>query len=431
MILVILWSFPFEVNAQDDYYHRDFEWEYAEKTWTWSLSIPKYLYEDYKSVSVFDRVRDGPGGYGFLTTTDDYYLESVAEKLQEAATGEGYESFDEVSFVLAFVQSLDYTSDNVTSGYDEYPRFPLETLVDSGGDCEDTSILFATLTLIMGYGTVYLNSPTHYAVGILGDDLSGYYWTYNDQLYYYCETTGEGWKIGDLPEDYQEVDAYIYPIREWDQYVPSYTYVPPPSPTPDPGEDKIQVYVTEVVDGDTFHTFQGYTVRLADIDAPEYGELGFSESTAYLENLIENKTVIIDIDDISRTDPYDRYVCLVFVEWNSTHYLNVNQALLAENHSVIDDFYNNEFDPYSWSLYVLKSPTPTPTPSPTITPTPTPTPTLTPTPSPTVFPTPTPTLSPTGFTIDQDVLGAILILFAIAVTIAYFLKSKKKENNIL
>lgn len=422
---MILWSFPFRVKAQD-YYYRDFEWNYGGSTWTWSLSIPQYLYEDYKSVPVFDRVRDGPGGYGFLTTTNDYYLESLAEKLQEAADGEGYESFDEVSLVLAFVQSLDYTSDDVTSGFDEYPRFPLETLVDNGGDCEDTSILFATLTLIMGYGTVYLNPPNHCAVGILGDELDGYYFTYEDKTYYYCETTGEGWRIGDLPEEYQDVEAYIYPIRDWLQYVPDYAYVPPPSPTPNPTEDNIGVYVTEVVDGDTFHTFQGYTVRLADIDAPEYGEAGFIESTSFLENLIENRTVYIDIDDVSRTDPYDRYVCLVFLEWNSTHYLNVNQALLSENHAVIYDFLNNEFNPYTWSLYVLKSPIPTPATSPTVTPTPTPTSSPSPTPSPTVFPTPTPTPSPTGFTIDQEVLGAALILFAIAVTIAYFLKSKEK-----
>ena len=98
--------------------------------------------------------------------------------MNDTTTQLGYNSFDQVSFVLAFVQSLPYTSDSVTTGHDEYPRFPIETLVDDGGDCEDTSILFATLTLIMGYGTVYINPPDHYAVGILGNNLNGTYWTY-------------------------------------------------------------------------------------------------------------------------------------------------------------------------------------------------------------------------------------------------------------
>ena len=138
-----------------------------------------------------------------------------------------------VSFVLAFIQSLPYTSDSVTSGHDEYPRFPLETLVDNGGDCEDTAILFATLTLIMGYGTVYINPPEHYAVGILGEEgLPGYYFTYKDKRYYYCETTGDGWAIGDIPSEYQDVKATIYEINEYQQYVPESWNTPTVTPTP-------------------------------------------------------------------------------------------------------------------------------------------------------------------------------------------------------
>jgi len=209
------------VGAQIDYYHEDFKWSYMGYEWTWSLDIPMSSYAAYKSVPVLTRTRNGLAGYGFLTTTNDPYLGMVAEKLQEAADAENYESYDKVSFVLAFVQSLPYTSDSVTSRYDEYPRFPLETLVDNGGDCEDTSILFATLTLIMGYGTVYLNPPDHYAVGILGDNLIGSYFTYNGKTYYYCETTGDGFGIGDIPVEYENDEAYIYPINSYEQYTPS------------------------------------------------------------------------------------------------------------------------------------------------------------------------------------------------------------------
>ena len=231
---------PSEVKAQDDYYHQHFEWNYKGYDWTWSLDIPKTLYEAYKNVPVSTRLEYQASGYGFLTTTNDAYLQMVAEKLQEASSQEGFESYDEVSFVLAFIQSLPYTSDSVTSGHDEYPRFPLETLVDNGGDCEDTAILFATLTIIMGYGTVYINPPEHYAVGILGEEgLPGYYFTYEDRRYYYCETTGDGWAIGDLPTEYQDVEATIYEIRTYQQYVPPssiplVTHSPSTTPTPSP-----------------------------------------------------------------------------------------------------------------------------------------------------------------------------------------------------
>ncbi len=208
------------VEAQDDYYEKDFEWDYKDRHWTWSLSIPKSLYNNYKSVSVSLKTRNGIAGYGFLTTTDDDFLKIVADKLQDAASDKGYNTYDTVSFALAFVQSLLYTSDSETSGYDEYPRFPLETLVDDGGDCEDTSILFATLTLIMNYSTVYINPPDHVAVGVWGKDLPGTYYTYNDKNYYYCETTGEGFEIGETPIAYRNQKAYIFDIRYFEQYDP-------------------------------------------------------------------------------------------------------------------------------------------------------------------------------------------------------------------
>ncbi len=229
---------PYKAAAQTNgYYNKSYAWDYAGKHWTWNLSIPQNLYEDYKSVPVSTRTRDGPAGYGFCTTTKDSYVQILAQKLNDTTNQLGYNSYDQVSFVLAFVQSLPYTSDKVTTGYDEYPRFPIETLVDDGGDCEDTSILFATLTLIMGFGTVYINPPDHYAVGILGNNLHGTYWTYptgSNKTYYYCETTGDGFKIGQLPDEFQGKSAYIYEINENNQYVSNIELTSPIEPTPLP-----------------------------------------------------------------------------------------------------------------------------------------------------------------------------------------------------
>ena len=233
LILMISSVYFSDANAQVDYYHEEFDWSYKGYEWTWSLEIPKSLYEAYRSVSVSTRLSNQASGYSLLTTTNDDYLQMVAEKLEDASSKKGYDSYDKVSFVLAFIQSLPYTSDSVTSGHDEYPRFPLETLVDKGGDCEDTSILFATLTLIMGYGTVYISPPEHFAVGILGEEgLPGYYFLYKDRHYYYCETTGDGWSIGDLPPEYQDVEATIYEINTYQQYLPSVWDIPITTPSP-------------------------------------------------------------------------------------------------------------------------------------------------------------------------------------------------------
>ena len=235
------------VAAQtSQFYDKSFGWDYNGQHWTWNLSIPRDLYEAYKSVPVSTRTRNGPAGYGFCTTTKDTYVESLAQELNNTATRLGYNSYDEVSFILAFVQSLPYTSDSVTTGHDEYPRFPIETLVDDGGDCEDTSILFATLTLILGYGTVYINPPNHYAVGVLGNNLDGTYWTYpegSNKTYYYCETTGNNFKIGQLPIEFQGQSAYIYSIDQSKQYIPDTVILP--SPTPSPTASSVLPYPTQ------------------------------------------------------------------------------------------------------------------------------------------------------------------------------------------
>ena len=109
--------------------------------------------------------------------------------------------------------------------------------------------------------------------------------------------------------------------------------------------------VSRVIDGDTFDTTSEGRIRLADVNAPENGESGYYEAKQCLEDLIDGKTVVLDIDDIYQNDSYGRLVCVVYVKHNTTHYINVNKALLVEGVAVIDD-YDNEFDPYTWTLYV-------------------------------------------------------------------------------
>jgi endonuclease YncB( thermonuclease family) len=109
--------------------------------------------------------------------------------------------------------------------------------------------------------------------------------------------------------------------------------------------------VSSVIDGDTFDTAVGDRIRLADIDAPELGESGYYAARDSLILLVNNKQVHLDIDDVSRTDSYGRLVCVVYVDYNSTHLENVNKALAAQGVAAIKD-YENEFDPYSWNLFV-------------------------------------------------------------------------------
>lgn len=217
---------PFKTAAAQNqtetlYYTRSFSWDYGGHHWTWNLSIPISLYAAYKAVPDSVRIQIGPENFGYFTTTRDSYIQELAQKLNQTATGAGYNSYDEVNFVLAFIQNIPYATDNVSTGYQSYPRFPVETLVDDIGDCKSHSVLFGALTLALGFGTVYINPPDHLAVGVLGNNLKGTSFTLNGETYYYCETTGVGYTIGQLPDQFSGQASKVFAIDTTMQYLPN------------------------------------------------------------------------------------------------------------------------------------------------------------------------------------------------------------------
>ena len=110
-------------------------------------------------------------------------------------------------------------------------------------------------------------------------------------------------------------------------------------------------YVSHFIDGDSFK-IPGDEVRLADVSAPELNQYGGERATEALYNLLVGQTVYLDTDQKSGRGPYGRLIAVVYVKHDSTHYLNVNKALLEQG--VVDktDYTNNEFNPSSWRLYV-------------------------------------------------------------------------------
>ena len=189
--------------------NRKYSWTYEDTSWTWELNIPQSLYDYYKGLP-----RSPTKNYSVYVTHPlaDLYIKQITDKILGAAKQEGYSDFETISFAASFVQSLTYTSDSVSTGFDEYPRYPIETLVDNGGDCEDTAILAASLVRSLGFGTVLIVFPgVHCAVGVKGtEDIPGTYWEYKGDRYYYLETTNTGWTIGEIPDKFKNATATIY-----------------------------------------------------------------------------------------------------------------------------------------------------------------------------------------------------------------------------
>jgi predicted transglutaminase-like cysteine proteinase len=198
--LIVTGSAPLTPQPlSNDTIRRDFAWVYGGKTWAFSLYIPEHLYLYYGN-----KTRVPTEDYSVYVTHpyDDEYLSTILEEFDGIVLEEGYDENQRVNLVVAFIQSLPYTTDDVSTGFDEYPRYPLETLVEGGGDCEDTSILASALLDPMGFDVVLINLPGHVAVGV-SVDAFGTYWLHEGTQYFYVETTGEGWEIGEMPEAHQ------------------------------------------------------------------------------------------------------------------------------------------------------------------------------------------------------------------------------------
>ena len=109
--------------------------------------------------------------------------------------------------------------------------------------------------------------------------------------------------------------------------------------------------VSHFIDGDSFE-IPGDEVRLADVSAPEWNEYGGARATEALYDLLVGKTIYLDTDQKSGRGPYGRLIAVVYIKHDSTHYMNVNKALLNQGVVSLTDYTNNEFNPSSWRLYV-------------------------------------------------------------------------------
>ena len=197
-------------DQDSDYKTIHYKWDYDDRTWTYDLAIPIDAVEAYRSV-----YRHPESYYELYSSyisdpTDDEYLRSLAQVFINTTTENDLPKEYAVPLAVSFVQHLDYLPDETFSEND-YPKYPLETLYDYGGDCEDSSILLCSLLREMDYGCCLIAFEDHMAVGILGDEsMEGFYFEKDGQKYYYIETTNPGWPIGEMPEDYQKEDARLW-----------------------------------------------------------------------------------------------------------------------------------------------------------------------------------------------------------------------------
>ena len=150
---------------------------------------------------------------------DNRHLDLINRCISELGSQYQLTKLESIQFILDFVQepNIDYAYDQDSTSFVEYVRYPDETLFDKKGDCDCKAMLAALLFHNAGLRVLYIASDNHAAVAVqcqpewFGDWSNPYVEQglkfYEGKYYYFCETTGDGFRVGDTNDD---IDKFTY-----------------------------------------------------------------------------------------------------------------------------------------------------------------------------------------------------------------------------
>lgn len=169
------------------------------------IKISKKRYSEFKNKDRFI------GKWNLYSEEEMPEVRELTDEFARLHKGHNWSTFNQAFNILTFVQScIPYSYDWDTTSHKDWARYPIETLMDGTGDCEDVAILCASVLARLGYSTVLLyyvsNSSAHVAFGVqAADNLKGDYIINpeNGKKYYYGEATAKGWTLGQIPTSYQ------------------------------------------------------------------------------------------------------------------------------------------------------------------------------------------------------------------------------------
>ena len=174
--------------------------------------IPGSSYREYRGDDIARDYRTLGGDCVSFVTPEDETIREIAAGVMEATAG--LTDLERVECVLDMVRGIPTSTDDESTGQSDYFRYPVETLWELTGDCEDHAILMSSILEAMGYDTVlhYVNIfegerliGSHMAVGVNVEHATGSYVLIHELRFWYCESSpesGADLHVGEVPEGY-------------------------------------------------------------------------------------------------------------------------------------------------------------------------------------------------------------------------------------
>jgi len=189
---------------------------------TMTISIAYKTYEDYHNRFHPKWDEKNLTSAEEYITHEDTIINQIVESIRNQTNGEE----ELANALLDFVQYKD-----ISLSIRYYPttelKYPIETLVEMGGDCDAHSFLYATLMKAAGFDVllllskepvdgsirhvataVHLASPPAHSLPEYDDKVI----TLEEKEYYFAETTSWNYRVGDYPTPLQNVDFYMIAI---------------------------------------------------------------------------------------------------------------------------------------------------------------------------------------------------------------------------
>lgn len=182
------------------------------------LPIAKGRYEEFAQANPANQGVTGTHHYRRLVNEGmTQEVTGLAAEVRNIAHGRSFNSYQELSLLLALVQSVPSAPDDETKGR-RYTRWPIETLYENVGDSECKAVLLAALCKALGYPAVIVELGGRTAVGVGGaDGVPGRFLKYQGNKYYFCEPTAPGCRVGQVPADLTSEQLWVFGLDERDE----------------------------------------------------------------------------------------------------------------------------------------------------------------------------------------------------------------------
>lgn len=215
------WAFAEEGPTAQSLQPVHLQWSFKGETFNFKSQFAKEDCEYYRN-------RPHPQGdtYTVYATdqVDDPYITKLANQFQQWMNQMDLNQVDRVNFVAAFTQSLTGVASDTVANADNYPQYPLETMIEQKGDCEDAAILAAALLKELDYEVVFIRIEGHLGLGVVCEEGEGSIYYENGIEYIYLETTAQGWELGQIPPQYFSSEYEIFSLAPQPAIAFEFTY---------------------------------------------------------------------------------------------------------------------------------------------------------------------------------------------------------------